>query len=170
MSRIRTFFLLSAALAIGACSDTQTPSAPSDPTSVDKPTLQLDESVGATGDVIGGDEAGAQLGVAGKGKSQAPHTEAVGCVHNRFHELCIDVRNGVLRAARADAIVNRNNRSTRAQLRLNGRLIAFSGRFGPNFVGDEIFGNYRNLNRRVFRGDLVCSQFPGATPQVCGRI
>ncbi len=58
------------------------------------------------------------------------------------------------------------------QYRLNGIILARSGRFGPNFPGDELFANYtvNALNYRVFRGDRICHQFPGVTPQICGTV
>ena len=92
------------------------------------------------------------------------------CVHNRFHELCTDIRAGFLRGADGDAIVTRFANRTRGQLRLNGFLIAFTNRFGPNFVGDEIFARYRGMRVRVFRGDRICHQFPGAVAQICGVV
>jgi hypothetical protein len=163
--------LASAAVVIGACSDTQSPSAPSDEGEL---TFVLDESAASaaleSAEPAADDAAGsAQLGTGGPGKNSVDPM-VVSCVRNRVHVLCLNVRAGRLRAADADAVVTRYARWTRAQLRVNGFLLARSGRFGPNFVGEEIFANYRNLNYRVFRGDRICSQFPGATTQVCGVL
>lgn len=170
MSRFRTLFLASAALVFAACSDSPSPSAPSDG---DELTLQLDESSAAavTEEGTGSEEAtGAKLGSGGRGKRKGVNAEAVLCVDSRWHALCLDVRNGVLRSAAADAIVKTSNRSTRGQLRLNGFLIEVTNRFGPNFRGDEIFATYPGIGIRVFRNDRICHQFPGATPQICGVI
>lgn len=173
MSRLRTFLLLSAALAVGACSDSQSPSAPSDPSAGDALTLQLDESAGpaAAADEAGIDKTGGLLlGTAGKGKGQDVSAQLVSCVHNRYHQICVDIRGGVLRAARADAIVTTSKNRTNSQLKLDGVIIRKSGKFGPNFVGDELFANYSGLNFRLFRGDRICHQFPGVTPQICAVV
>lgn len=170
MSRFRTFLLAFAAVAVGACSDTQSPSTPADNT--DELTLVLDESadmVAVEEEAEGADVSRALPATAGRGKNTA-NPQAIVCVRKRFHVLCLDVRSSRLRGADADAIVTKFKNRTRAVLRVNGFIVARSGLFGPNFVGDEIFANYRNLNYRVFRGDRVCSQFPGATAQLCGVL
>lgn len=173
MSRFRTLLLASAALVVAACSDTQSPSTPADPSDANEMTFVLDQSSASATveDESASGEGSGKLGTGGRGARKSVQTEAVSCVENRLHALCLDIRRGVLRAAAADAIVNRNNRSTRGQLRINGFLVEVTNRFGPNFVGDEIFANYPpNLGWRVFRGDRVCHQFPGATPQICGTL
>ncbi len=173
MSRLRTLFLVSAALAVGACSDTQTPSAPSD---TDELTLVLDETAGpaaAAEDEVAADQAGgALLGTGGKGKSGGVRSEVVSCVNNAWAQLCTDIRNGRLRAADGDAVVKKSVVSrTRGQLKINGVLRAFTNRFGPVFFRDDIFARYRNLSIRVFRGDRICHSWQGAaSPQVCGTV
>jgi hypothetical protein len=175
MSKLRMLLLLSAAAMVGACSDTQTPSAPSDD---DQLTLVLDASSAAVADADEGVSANlaagaGEFGTGGKGKSTTgPRAEVVSCVHNAWHELCTDIRNGRLRAADGDAIVKKNFvNSTRGELRINGVLWAWTNRFGPVFFGDDIFSRYRGLNIRVFRGDRICSKFTGnPAPQVCGTV
>lgn len=172
MPRFGVVTALAVVLALNACSDSPSPSAPSDPTVGDALTLQLDESVGpgAAADEATTETTGAQLGTGGKGKQEGVTAQVVSCVHNSLHQLCTDIRSGRLRAADGDAVANKNRNSTRGQLRINGVLVAFTNRFGPIFIGDRIFSRYRGLNIRVFRGDRICSQFPGATPQVCGVV
>ena len=173
MSKIRMLLLLSAAAIVGACSDTQTPSAPSDDNQL---TLQLDPSsaaVTADDEVSTEQAAGAgQFGTGGKGKQTGPRAEVVSCVHNAWHELCTDIRNGRLRAADGDAIVEKSFvNSTRGELRINGVLWAWTNTFGPVFFGDDIFSRFRGLNIRVFRGDKICSKFKNnPAPQVCGIV
>ena len=66
MSRFRVLTALAVALAVGACSDSQTPSAPSN--GDESTTLQLDESAAAAAqeDAVGTDQTGgARLGTGG---------------------------------------------------------------------------------------------------------
>jgi hypothetical protein len=175
MSRTKMLSALAAALLIGACSDTNSPTGPAEqPVAGEELTLVLDE----TADMVAVDEeggavrqGGARPATAGKGKAVAD-PQVVSCVRNAWHRLCTDIRNGVLKAARADAIVRNFKNRTNAQIRLNGVILARSGKFGPNFPGDELFANYtvNALNYRVFRGDRICHQFPGVTPQICGTV
>jgi hypothetical protein len=175
MSRFRVASMLSLALVLGACSeDSSSPSAPSETPAETELTLVLDETADMTAvDEEGGAvrEGGARPATAGKGKASAD-PQVVSCVSNAWHQLCTDIRSGVLKAARADAIVRTAKSRTNAQIRLNGVILARSGRFGPNFPGDELFANYtvNALNYRVFRGDRICHQFPGVTPQICGTV
>lgn len=172
MSRFRVVAALAAVLTVGACSETDSPSAPSQNEEL---TLVLDESAAAMVEAPEGTEAvragGAGIGTAGKGKAGAD-PQVVSCVHNAWHQLCTDIRNGVLKTARADAIVKTAKNRTNAQIKLNGVILAKSGKFGPNFQGDEVFANYtvNALNYRVFRGDRICHQFVGVTPQICGTV
>jgi hypothetical protein len=173
MSKLRMLLLLSAAAMVGACSDTQTPAAPSDD---DQLTLVLDASSAALPDEdasVNLAKGAAELGTGGKGKSTTgPRAEVVSCVHNAWHELCTDIRNGRLKAADGDAIVKKNFvNSTRGELRINGVLYAWTNTFGPVFFGDDIFSRFRGLNIRVFRGDRICSKFRNnPAPQVCGTV
>ena len=174
MSRFRALAALAVVFAVGACSDTNSPSTPSDPVGEEQLTLVLDE----TADMVAVDEeggavreGGARVAVGGKGKPTVG-AEVVSCVSNAWHQLCTDIRGGVLKTARADAVVRNFRNRTNAQIRLNGFILAKSGRFGPNFPGDDLFANYtvNALNYRVFRGDRICHQFPGVTPQICGTV
>ena len=179
MSRMRMLSALAAALVIGACSDTNSPTAPSEPAGGEQLTLVLDE----TADMVAVDEeggavrqGGARPATAGKGKASVD-PQAVTCVSNAWHQLCVNItgtnnNNFVLRTARADAVVRTAKFRTNAQIRLNGFILAKSGKFGPNFVGEDLFANYTQaaLNYRVRRGDRICHQFPGVTPQICGTV
>jgi hypothetical protein len=176
MSKLRMLLLLSAAAMVGACSDSQTPSAPSTPSDEGQLTLVLDASSAAVADEDASAnlaQGAAELGTGGKGKATTgPRAETISCVHNAWHELCTDIRSGRLRAADGDAIVKKSFvNSTRGELRINGVLWAWTNRFGPVFFGDAIFSRYRNLSIRVFRGDRICSKFTGnPAPQVCGTV
>lgn len=170
MTRFRVAAALAVVLFAGACSDSESPSAPS-PVGEERLTLVLDESaMAAVEDESAAVRAGGALpATAGKGRPSAD-PQVVSCVRNAWHQICVDIRSGRLRAARADAIVRTAKNRTNSQLRLNGVILARSGRFGPNFVGDELFANYTALNVRVFRGDRLCHQFVGVTPQICATI
>jgi hypothetical protein len=172
MSRFGAVTALAVALVLGACSDASSPTTPSETPAPEEFTLVLDESPEAA--AAEEEEAAVRAGgalpaTAGKGKASVD-PQVVSCVSNAWHQICVDIRSGRLRAARADAIVRTFRSRTNAQLRVNGVIIARSGRFGPNFVGDELFANYNALNYRVFRGDRLCHQFPGVTPQICATI
>jgi hypothetical protein len=82
----------------------------------------------------------------------------------------VDIRRGHIRAASADATAKYAVDRTRGQIRVNGVLVAVTNRFGEIHIGDKLFANYPTLNILVFRGDIVCHQFPKAAPQVCGII
>jgi hypothetical protein len=169
MSRLQLVALLAVALTLGACADSSSPSAPA--TDGDGLTLQLDQRATPSDDGVSAETSAApELGTAGQGHRTGVTTATVSCVHNAWQEMCLDIRSGVLRGAGADAIVNKNNFSTRGQLKINGLLVAQTNRFGPSFIGDEIFASYTRLSFRVFRGDKVCHAFPGATATVCGIV
>jgi hypothetical protein len=168
MPRSRALTALAVVLTIGACSDSQSPSGPAENNEL---TLQLDLSAGAAAEESATSEAAAaQLGTGGKGRARGVRTQVVSCVRNRVHEFCVDVRNGRIRAAAAEATATQNVNRTRGQIRRNGVLRAFTNRFGPVRRGDDLFANYPRLDIRVFRGDRICHQFPQATSQVCGTI
>ncbi len=176
MSRFLAVSSLAFAFVLGACSDASSPTTPTAPEAPagGELTLVLDETADmAAVEEEGGAvrEGGARAATAGKGKAGAD-PQVVSCVRNAWHQLCTDIRGGVLKAARADAIVKTAKNRTNAQIRLNGIILARSGKFGPNFRGDELFANYtvNALNYRVFRGDRICHQFPGVTPQICGTV
>ncbi|MEO7987279.1 MAG: hypothetical protein ABI766_12160 [Gemmatimonadales bacterium] len=170
MTRFRTLLLVSAAVAVGACSDTQSPSAPADPGAGGALTLQLDESIGASDELATEQAGGASLSVAGKGKSQDVSAQTVSCVHNAWAQICADIRSGRLKAVRADGIVKTAKSTTFSKLLLDGVIITKSGKFGPNFRGDHLFANIHPLNVKVFRGDRLCHVFAGTVPQICAVI
>ena len=166
MSRSRALTALALVLTISACSDSESPLGPTDDHQL---TLQPDQSVGVAENLATPDAGAIQLGSGGKGR-EGVRAQTVGCVHNRFHEFCVDIRRGHIRAASADATAKYAVDRTRGQIRVNGVLVAVTNRFGKIHIGDKLFANYPTLNILVFRGDIVCHQFPKAAPQVCGII
>jgi hypothetical protein len=168
MSRLQLVAALAVALTLSACADSNSPAGPV--ADGEAMSLQLDQQATAVADSALSVEATApELGTGGKGH-RGVTAATVSCVHNVWQQMCLDIRSGVLRAASADAIVNKNNAVTRGQLKINGFVVAQTNRFGPSFIGDEIFASYTRLTFRVFRGDKVCHTFPGATAQVCGIV
>lgn len=171
MTRFRTLLFVSAVLAVGACSDTQSPSAPADPGAGDALTLQLDQSTAADDEASAPEQAGGALrSAAGKGKSQDVSAQTVSCVHNAWAQICADIRSGRLKAVRADGIVKTAKSTTFSKLTLDGVVITKSGKFGPNFRGDQLFANIHPLNIKVFKGDRLCHVFAGTVPQICAVI
>ncbi len=172
MSRLGVATALAVVLTLNACSDTSSPSAPSDPTGGSDAvlTLQLDPSAAADDESAPEQAGGATLSVAGKGKTQDVSAQTVSCVHNNWAQICADIRNGRLKAVRADGIVKTAKATTFSKLVLDGVIITKSGKFGPNFRGDQLFANIQPLNIKVFKGDRLCHVFVGTVPQICAVI
>jgi hypothetical protein len=172
MPRFRVLAALVAAVALGACSDSQSPTSPSESQSGDELTFTLAPSNGldlADTDSDADDASVPVQGDAGRGKPPIP--QLITCVANDFHTFCINIRNSRLKSARADAEVTRSRASTRGQVFLNGNKILQTNSFGPVFPGDDIFAIYRNLNIRVFHGDVLCHRFKNnPTPPICGLL
>ena len=170
MSRFRLVAVLAAALTFAACSETDSPSSPSAPSDNETLTLQLDESadMAAADEESGADLSVVPTGNADSGKASA-NPQFIACIENRVHVLCLDIRNSRIRASSARATATKFANRTRGVLKVNGFTVVRSGNFGPIFRGDDLFADF-TLNYRVFRGDRVCSTFPGATTQVCGTL
>ena len=93
MSRFRVLTALAVALAVGACSDSQTPSAPSNGDESDAPVGPEcgTRRRGKTGHRSGWRRPAWH----GPGKAERDVSPAVvSCVHNRFHRACFDIRAG----------------------------------------------------------------------------
>jgi hypothetical protein len=176
MSRLGVAAALAVVLTLNACSDTSSPSAPSDPAAGGDAvlTLQLDPSAAADDENAPEQAGGAMLSEAGKIQSQDVSAQTKSCVHNNWAQICAEItgpsNNLRLKSVRADGFVKTAKSTTYSKLTLNGVVKTKSGKFGPNFKGDHLFANIHPLNIRVFRGDRLCHVFVGTVPQICAVI